>query len=161
MTEADRIARRDSLYLFVGRAIHTSQLLESQLRLILAVLEDELEVQIDYRSLAAPDNKKPLGKLIGALNAAGATPPKARDVLAEAIQARNRIAHQFFIRNVDATTHKQVFDEARSALLADSKKLSEGATMAHTLLLDLCRVRGIDDRSLVVKQDRVVNSMLE
>lgn len=159
MTAADRIARRDTLYLIVGRAIHTSQLLESQLRLVLAVLEDELEVQIDYRSLAAPDNKKPLGKLMSALSSAGTTSPGARDVLADAIQARNRIAHQFFVRNVDATTDAQVFAAAHSALLADSEALSAGAATAHALLIELCRVRGIDDNSLVVKQDRVAHDM--
>ena len=160
MTDADRITRRDALYLSVGRAVHTSQVLESQLRLLLAVLRDELEVQIDYRSLAAPDNKEPLGKLIAALSTAGATSSEARGVLADAIQARNRIVHQFFVRNVDAFLHPQMFAAAQSALQADSDSLAAGATMANSLLREICQARGIDERSLVIKQDRVVNAML-
>ena len=109
MTEADWLARREALYQSVGRAVHSSQMLETQLRLILATLKEELEVQIDFRSLAAPDNKEPLGKLIGALNSHGKPPATARAVLTEALQSRNRVVHQFFIRNADAFSHPTVF----------------------------------------------------
>jgi len=160
MTEADRISRRDAFYLAVGRAVHTSQLLESQLRLLLAVLNDELEVQIDYRSLAAPDNKNPLGKLINALSQAGATSSETKGVLADALHSRNRIVHQFFVRNADATLHPEMFSAAKAALQEDSDKLAAGASMAHALLISICRSRGVDDRALVIKQDRVANDML-
>ncbi len=160
MTEADWAARHEALYKLVGRAVYTSQMLETQLRLILAVLQDELEVQIDFRSLAAPENRDPLGKLIGALKSAGNPPATARSALEDALKSRNRVVHQFFVRNTDAFSHLSVFETARAELLADLDRLSSGAKVAHSLLLDLCRERGIDDAALAVRQDRVVKSML-
>lgn len=146
---------RARLYQAVGRAVYTSQMLESQLSLTLAILKDELALQVDLHSLAAPDNKHSLGRLLSALSKVLPKPFDGQAALSVALEARNRVVHHFFIRNNDALTDLSVYRDALSALEDDSRKLSDAAILMHDVNLSLCHARRIDDRRLVVPQFRV------
>lgn len=154
-------ARREALYLAVGRTIYTCQLLESQLRLVLAILNDKLALQVDFHSLAAPDEKRTLGQLIHALGQFGEVSADTHPTLASALEARNRIVHQFIIRNIDAISSDAVLREALAALKEDERKLSACAILMHGVYQRLCRTMGIDDSRIVVAQDRVHESVHE
>ena len=146
---------RTRLYQAVGRAVYTSQMLESQLTFILAILKNELALQVDLHSLAAPDHKRSLGQLIGALSTVLPEPFDGQETLSAALEARNRVVHHFFIRNSDALTDLSVYRDAISALEDDSRKLSAAAILMHQVNLKVCHARGIDDSRLVVAQFRV------
>jgi hypothetical protein len=153
--EAEWTARRNQLCQEVGRAVYTSQMLEQQLSLAVAVLNDALTLQIDARSLAAPDHKQSLGKLIGALDKATEGQFRDRPVLTDALEARNRVVHEFFVRNNDAFSDLDVFARALSALRADSRKISAGAVLMHETYLTLCSKYGIDESRVAIRQFRV------
>jgi hypothetical protein len=117
-------ARREKLYGAVGRAVFTCQMLESQLGIVLAILNDKLTLHMDLTQLVVPDDRRTLGQLIQALGTLSAAPPEAEAVLASALAARNRIVHHFFVRNIDAFEHENVFVEAVAALESETRLLS-------------------------------------
>ena len=148
-------ARREVLDRAVGRSLYTCQLLESQLKIVLALLNDKLTLQLDFHSLAAPDDRRTLGHLIRAIGQFDEVPPDAHDLLAHALDARNRIVHDFFIRNVDAFASDSVHREALSALNEDDGRLSACAMLVHSIYQRLCERLGIDDNRIVIRQFRV------
>jgi len=158
---SDPAELRNELFRAVGRAVYTSQMLESQLALILAILKDELALQVDLHSLAAPDHKRSLGQLIGTLSEALPEPFEGRETLSEALEARNRVVHHFFVRNNDAFTEMSVYRDALTALQSDSRKLSDAAILMHDVYLKLCKARSIDDARVVIRQFRVAGGAVQ
>lgn len=157
INESERKNRLEQLYRSVGRVVHTSQLLETQLALVLAILRDELELQVDFHSLAAADNKSSLGTLIEAIRRAKGHSFDGESLLTAALEARNRIVHHFFVRNVDATTNRAVYVATLAELETADRTLAAAATLMHALHREMCDARGIDDARIVVRQDRIGN----
>lgn len=155
--EMSWVGRRNQLCQQVGRAVYTSQMLEQQIDLSLAILKDTLELQIDAHSLTAPDNRQSLGQLMGALAKACGGAFHGHRVLRAALEARNRVVHEFFVRNNDAFTDLEVFARALEALQEDCEKLSAGAHLMHETYLDLCSKSGIDESRVSIRQFRVAN----
>jgi len=151
----EETARRAKLYGAVGRAVYTCQTLESQLGIIVAILNDNLTLHLVLSQLVAPDDKRTLGQLIRALGSFEAAPPEAHGILAAALDARNRIVHHFFIRNIDAFLYENVLEEALSALRDDSHKLSACLILVHNVYERLCKALHIDSDKIVVRQYRV------
>ena len=153
--EAAWSARRNQLCQEVGRAVYTSQMLEQQIQLAVAILNDSLTLQLDSYSLAAPDSKNTLGHLIRALSKATDGEFHGQAILAEALEARNRIVHEFFVRNNDAFSDLGVYAQALAALRADGRKLSEGALLMHKTYLALCTKLGVEESRVAIRQFRV------
>jgi len=151
----EETARRAKLYGAVGRAVYTCQTLESQLGIIVALLNDNLTLHLDLSQLVAPDDKRTLGQLIRALGSFKAAPPEAQGTLAAALDARNRIVHHFFIRNIDAFLYDSVLEAALSALRDDDRKLSACLILVHNVYERLCKALHIDSDKIVVRQYRV------
>jgi len=148
-------ARRNLLCQEVGRVVYASQMLEQQIDLAVAILNKTLSVQIDARSLAAPEDKRPLGGLIKALTKAFGGAFAGRSQLDEALDARNRVVHEFFVRNNDAFSDLEVYERALAALRADSRKVSAGAVLMHQTYLDLCSKYDVDEARVSIRQFRV------
>jgi len=146
----EETARRTKLYGAVGRAVYTCQTLESQFG-----MNDNLTLHLDLSQLVAPDDKRTLGQLIRALGSFEAAPPEAQGILAAALDARNRVVHHFFIRNIDAFLYDNVLEEALSALRDDDRKLSACLILAHNVYERLCKALHIDSDKIVVGQYRV------
>jgi len=154
LTSEEKI-RRETLYRAVGRAVFTCQMLESQLGIILALLNDKLTLHLDLTQLIAPDEKRTLGQLIRTLGTFKAAPPEAESMLATALAARNRLVHHFFIRNIDALQHDDVFKEALATLENDSRLLSACLILTHDVYERLCAEFRIDSDKIVLRQYRV------
>lgn len=153
--EAAWVARRNLLCQEVGRAVYASQMLEQQLDLAVAILNKTLSLQIDARSLAAPANTRPLGRLIGALTKAFSGEFSGRSQLSEALEARNRVVHDFFVRNNDAFSDLDIYERALAALRADSRKIAAAAALMHQTYLDLCSKHGVDESKVSIRQFRI------
>src|SRR5467141_3623126 len=117
----EETARRAKLYGAVGRAVYTCQTLESQLGIIVALLNDNLTLHLDLSQLVAPDDKRTLGQLIRALGSFKAAPPEAQGILAAAWDDKNRIVHHFFSRNSPACLDDNVIQAELSALKHDDR----------------------------------------
>ena len=76
-------------------------------------------------------------------------------ILAAALDARSRIVHHFFIRNIDAFLYDNVLEAALSALRDDDRKLSACLILVHNVYERLCEALHIDSDKIVIGQYRV------
>jgi len=67
------------------------------------------------------------------------------------LEARNRIVHHFFIRNIDAFLYDNVLEAALSALRDDGRKLSACLILVHNVYERLCKALHIDSDKIVVR----------
>ena len=130
-------------------------MLETQLSQTVAVLNEQLTLQLDMYSLVAPDHKLSLGQLLGALTKALPEPFSGQETLAAALEARNREVHHFYIRNNDAFTDLAVYREAWAELQSDIGKISAAAKLMHGAFLSVCEAQGVDPDRIAIRQARI------
>lgn len=89
---------RDALYREVGEALHLAQTLEFNISTLITIMNRHYHADIEPAPLVVGDDRRTLGQLIREVQKRASLDQAGVDALAEALDARNYVAHQFFIR---------------------------------------------------------------
>ena len=107
---------REALYKTAGEALHFGQLLELNVRSLISLLNRKLNANLDADAIIVSEDKVTLGRLIERLRPHAEFSGDTEAALAEALGARNCIAHDFFIRHTDAFSSDEAMQEATAGL---------------------------------------------
>lgn len=144
------MATRNDVHQKFGETAETAQLLETELGNLLLLHEC-----IDAGLLQTPDaeratgiydriNRKTLGQLIRSLESAGNSVANLEDVLADALTARNRLTHSFYLQH----NFRLNSDDGRDAMVRDLDSLQHQLMEAYKAVLLLS---GVDLDRLVAE----------
>lgn len=148
--EAQRTAE---LYRRVGEAVHLSQVLELYLTTLIGLVNSQFALDIDAGGLVLQNHRDTMQRLLKRLGQVVTIDEAGQQVLLDALQVRNQVAHSFFIRNAHAFAVQKVFDTTVKTLKADTKKLAMGVAMTEGWWRGLCKARNLDPHSILVRQD--------
>lgn len=145
--------RRDFLYRSVGETVHLAQTLELQVATLISLLNNHFDTDIDVHGLIVPDHRKTLGQLMQQLRSVGTADENGERILAEALEKRNRIVHEFFNKNVKAFSVDEVFQTTKAKLISDSETIAKAVAVTQGWLLGLCETLGIEEHEILFNQD--------
>ena len=145
--------RREYLYCNVGEALHLAQTLELQVATLISIVNEHFKSEIDVDGLIVPDHRKTLGQLMQQLRSLGTVDGNGKQVLEDALQKRNHIAHDFFNKNIYAFSVDEVFQHTKTTLNADTKTIATGVAVTQGWLMALCEALKIDKHKIFFKQD--------
>lgn len=113
----------DHLFREVGLTVHLSQVLDVSVRALIGVsLRDTFDET--EKVLTISDSRATLGYAIRAITELGVLDGVGLTALRVALEARNYVAHEMFIRHTHAFTDDHAYDEALSALMAKQKDIA-------------------------------------
>ena len=141
----------DDVYRKFGEAAEAAQLLETELGNLLLPHEcieaDLLQNPDPDRATAIYDriNRKTLGQLIRSLGAAVDPVADLEQILSDALAARNRLTHSFYLRH----NFRRNSDDGRDVMLRDLDTLHRSLLKAYKALLLLS---GVDLDQLVAEE---------
>jgi hypothetical protein len=145
--------RRERLYHAVGEAVHLAQTLELHLAVLIRLVNRQLKPSIDPHGLIVPEYRQTLGRLFSELRALGNMDQAGRDGLGEALEARNRITHHFFNRNVHAFVDPSAFEASMKLIDTEKRTLAIGAAISIGWCRAYVDASGVDPGSILIEQD--------
>ncbi len=144
--------RRDYLYRYVGEALHLAQGLELQIRTLIGIVNNHFHAEIDVEGLIVPERRETLGQLMRQLRSLGKIDENGKQILEDALEKRNYIAHYFFNKNAYAFSVDEVFKNTKITLDADTKAIAAGVAITLGWLEALCESLKIEKSNILVKQ---------
>lgn len=144
---------RDSLYREVGEALHLAQTLEFNISTLISIMNRHYQAHIEGAPLIVGDDKRTLGQLIREIQKRAEIEQAAIDALSEALEARNYIAHHFFVRNIAAFTDSSQCIEAIAALRKRAKQIAIGTAITSAFLQGFCKALNIKQSDVLIEQD--------
>ena len=129
------------------------QVLELTITVLIELLNRGASTQIEARQIIIEDNKKTLGQLIVQLKKQTRVSPETEEALSTALDARNYIAHEFFLRVTDAYASDDA--NAAAVLLIKDKlqKIVIGTAITHAFLDALTHHLGVAKSDVLIRQD--------
>ena len=120
---------------------------------MITILNERLDTNIAADSLIIGDDRRTLGELIKKLRRHVTLNEDAADMLAAAIEARNHVSHQFFIRSLDAFSDDEACQTAMRVLDKKTKQILIAAGITGELVKGFCETFKINRASFLVRQD--------
>jgi hypothetical protein len=140
----------DRLYREVGEAIQVAQMLEASLRALVTVLNRRFDAHIDEQQIILAEDRHTLGRLIEQFKTQAELNDDFVSLLAEALEARNYIAHEFFIRHLSALSDEAAYVPALRILDERTKKIVAAAGVVSGFAKKFAERFGAD---VVIRQD--------
>lgn len=144
---------RDSLYREVGEAIHLAQTLEFNISALISIMNRHYGAHIEDAPLIVGGDTRTLGQLIREIQKRATLDQAGIDALSEALEARNYVAHHFFIRNIGAFTDSGLCSEAIAGLKKRAKQIAVGAAITSAFVQGFCKALNIKESDVLVEQD--------
>ncbi len=142
----------EDVYRKVGEALHMGQTLEFLTRTLVAVFNDNFDVELEIEALVIQEDRKTLGQLIGVLKKHADIDDVGVSLLKKALLKRNYIAHEFYIKNnylfSDSEHRQKVYEE----LVEDTKTIAVGVALMSGFVEGFCEALSIDKSKILVKQ---------
>jgi len=111
------------------------------------------QAAIEPAPLVVGEDKRTLGQLIREVQRRASLDQVGADALAEALDARNYVAHQFFIRNISAFSDEEICREAIESLKARAKQIAIGAAISSAFVQGFCEALKIEQSDVLIRQD--------
>lgn len=147
------VMNKDRLFRDVGEAIYLGQMLELNIRVLISILNLQFHAGIDERQLIIAEDRQTLGQLIREMKKHGDLNQKGADILSEALEARNYIAHHFFTRSVTALTREDACASALALLDKHTKHIAAATAITSGFVQAFCQTFKIKLSDVLVKQD--------
>jgi len=144
---------RDSLYREVGEALHLAQTLEFNISTLISIMNRRFQAHIEAAPLIVGDDKRTLGQLIREIQKRAKIDQGAIDALSEALEARNYVAHHFFIRNIAAFTDSGQCSETIASLKKRAKQIAIGTAITSAFVQGFCEALNIKQSDVLIEQD--------
>jgi len=144
---------RDALYREVGEALHLAQTLEFNISALITIVNQHYKAGIKVAPLVVGDDKRTLGQLIREVQKRASLDQAGAEALAEALEARNYVAHQFFIRNIAAFSNEATCGEAIKSLRARAKQIAIGTAISSAFVQGFCEALKIKQSDVLIRQD--------
>ena len=141
------------LYRTAGEAVHMGQALELNLTVLIELLNRGYDANIETREIVLEDNKRTLGQLIALLKKRGSASPETSQALTEALEARNYIAHHFFLRVVDAFHEPKANAAALELLNTKLKQVMVGTAITQAFVEGFTQSLGRNLSDVRIRQD--------
>ncbi len=142
----------DDVYKKVGEALHMGQTLEFLTRTLVAILNDNFDVEIEVEALVIREDRKTLGQLIGLLKSHAYIDDVGASILKQALVKRNYIAHEFYIKNNFLFTDLEHRNKVYQTLVEDTKTIALGTALMSGFVEGFCEALAIDKSKILVKQ---------
>jgi len=144
---------KDRLFREVGEAILLAQTLELNISTLISILNRQFQAGIDERQLILADDRRTLGQLIREMKKHGDLNQEATDTLSDALEARNYVAHHFFIRNVAALSSEVACTSALALLDKRTKQIAAGTAVTSGFVQAFCHTFKIKPSDVLFRQD--------
>ena len=144
---------RDVLYRTAGEALHVGQVLEINVRSLIAILNRGSGTDLDADALILAEDKKTLGRLIEKLRPMGQFCSDTETALTIALAARNYIAHDFFIRHNDAFSSDDVMQKAVASLKERKREILIATAITSGFVQGFCQAFNIQLSDVLIRQD--------
>ena len=144
---------RDVIYREVGEAMHLAQTLEFNISALITIMNLHYKAEIKTAPLIVGDEKRTLGQLIREIRKQASLDQAGAEALSEALDARNYLAHQFFIRNIAAFSDEDICREAIKSLNVRAKQIAIGAAISSAFVQGFCEALKIKPSDVLVRQD--------
>jgi ribonuclease HI len=144
---------RNTLYREVGEALHLAQALEFNISTLISIMNRHYQAHIEGAPLIVGDDRRPLGQLIREIQKQAKIDQAGIDALSEALEARNYVAHHFFIRNIAALTDSSLCSEAITALKKRAKQIAIGTAITSGFVQGFCEALKIKQSDVLIEQD--------
>jgi hypothetical protein len=142
----------EDVYRKVGEALHLGQTLEFLTRTLVAVFNDNFDVELEIEALVIQEDRKTLGQLIGVLKKHADIDDVGVSILKKALLKRNYIAHEFYIKNNYLFSDSEHRQKVYEALVEDTKTIAVGAALMSGFVEGFCESLSIDKSKILVKQ---------
>ncbi|EHH1246483.1 hypothetical protein J7H98_004086 [Vibrio parahaemolyticus] len=142
----------DDVYKKVGEALHMGQTLEFLTRTLVAILNDNFNVEIEVEALVIREDRKTLGQLIGLLKSHADIDDVGASILKQALVKRNYIAHEFYIKNTYLFSDLEHRNKVYQTLVEDTKTIALGTALMSGFVEGVCEALAIDKSKVLVKQ---------
>ncbi|PCJ28182.1 MAG: hypothetical protein COA96_01345 [SAR86 cluster bacterium] len=143
---------RIELYTLVGETLHLSQVFELHLRILISIFNDNFGTEIDEDALILKEDKKTLGVLLKELKKKTSLDQAGKEIFQEALQKRNYIAHDFFIKNTFAFEGQEEFEIVMEKLKEDQTVIIKATLISQGFVEGICQALKIDKSSILIKQ---------
>jgi hypothetical protein len=144
---------KERLFREMGEAILCAQLLEMNIRVLIAVLNRQFQAGIDERSIIVEDDRQTLGRLIWEMKKHGDLDEGGARLLSEALDARNYLAHHFFALNAAALDSEDACEELLVVLSGQAKRIVAALAITEGFIQAFCKAFGICQSDILVKQE--------
>ena len=144
---------QNNLYREVGEALHLAQTLEFNISALISIMNRHYQARIEGAPLIMGNDRRTLGQLIREIQKHAKLDQVGMDALSEALEARNYVAHHFFIRNIAAFTDSGLCNEAITALKKRAKQIAIGTAITSSFVLGLCETLNIKQSDVLIEQD--------
>ncbi len=145
--------RRAEIYLQVGEALHLAQTLELYVSVLINILNNRFNSRIDKEKLIVKEDKKTMGKLITELKKHASIDDTGSNILREALDKRNYIAHHFYNQNTYAFSVQEIYESTMERLKEDSKTIATAVAMTQGFVEGFCHAFSIELNDVLVEQD--------
>jgi len=145
--------RYATLHQTAGEALHMGQVLELNLGILIDLVNRGRGSFVDARKLIVEENKKTLGQLVAELRKRATVSAETEHALSAALEARNYIAHDFFLRVVDAFTNDSTHQQAMELLKGKAKQVAIGAAITQGFVQGLTEHLGGKMADVLIRQD--------
>lgn len=142
----------DDVYKKVGEALHMGQTLEFLTRTLVAILNNNFDVEIEVEALVIREDRKTLGQLIGLLKSHADIDDVGASILKQALVKRNYIAHEFYIKNNFLFADLEHRNKVYQTLVEDTKNIALGTALMSGFVEGFCEALAIDKSKILVKQ---------
>lgn len=143
----------EDIYRKVGEALHMGQTLELLTRTLVAILNDNFDVELKFDALVVSEDRKTLGQLIGLLKIHADIDDAGVCILKQALVKRNYIAHEFYIKNNCLFSDIKHRNMVYQTLEADTKTIAIGTAIMSGFVEGFCKALHIDQTKILVKQN--------
>ena len=144
---------RDNLYREVGEALHLAQTLEFNISTLISIMNRHYQAHIEGAPLIVGNDRRTLGQLIREIQKHAKLDQAGIDALSEALEARNYVAHNFFIRTIAAFTDSERCNEAITALKKRAKQIAVGTAITSGFVQGFCQALNIKQSDVLIEQD--------
>lgn len=150
MLNVDYYAR---LYEAVGRCIHLGQTLDTNIRALAQVLAETGRAEIRPEEIILSERKQTLGQLLRAVHNLVNFSEDAESILTHALQARDYIAHDLFVRRTLALLDEEQYKSALRIVKAKETAIALAVGVTAGFVKGLCHVLKVDPNSILIRQD--------
>jgi hypothetical protein len=144
---------RSRIYQAVGEASHIAQVLEVSISGLIAITNQEWGAEIDESAIVIADDRKTLGRLFDELKKRVTICENTVRALSDALDARNWIAHHFFVRNTAAFEDESAFELALSEINKRTKKIAIATVVVDGISRGLCKALALNRTRILVRED--------
>src|SRR3990167_5859543 len=142
---------RGRLYREVGEATHLAQTLEVIISALVSILNRHFHAAIDEKQLILAEDRRTLGQLIQEIKKHATLDQAAIEALSEALEARNYVAHHFFIRNVEAFSSNAACAAALTLLDKRAKQIAIATAIMSAFVQGFCEALKINPSDVLIR----------